>query len=234
MPERFLSGAESRFSDCFIVLTYRYVGERKLTELQENTLNNINRQRAGVPLVNREGPAKELAKMFKRKRQRHSAHSVILDAEQIPVERLRSAINATQDYFAREIKGTYKGVVIATVAGNKFFDTVVNRPGVECNFGFTFRYHSEDGWDEEFIRDNVIVLDESNPDVRKVVDINRGRITEDDFSIRGGDLVMEFSINQTKVTLDEITAITNAVEGFARKAAVSSKFSLERRIITAL
>lgn len=233
MPRRFLSGAESRFSDCFLVLTYRYKGG-KLNSTQKTTVLNINRQRIEAPLVEKQGPMKQLQQKFKRRVQNNQATSVILDLEQVPIQNILSAINETKNYIIGDVRSvTFDDVVISTVSGNSFGNRVVNRPGVECNFGFTFKYEVPRGssWDEDYIRNNAISLETSNPNIRKIVDIQSDRITEEDFAVRGRTLTVDFTINQETVTQDEITAITNAVDGYVNKA-TSANVQENQRLLT--
>jgi hypothetical protein len=108
------------------------------------------------------------------------------------------------------------------VSGSKFdvSDLVVKRPGVDCNFGFVMVFNSPTGWDQSYLADNSVRLSARNPNVRKIVDIRKDIIRQEEFGINPqGDLRFDFTIEQDELTPDEITAVTNAVEGFAAKAA---------------
>lgn len=231
MPKRFLSGADARFSDCFLVVTYRFKGG-KLNSTQETTIMNINRNNFDAPVVDKEGPVRELSKRFKKRVQNNQALSVIVNAEQVPVESVTKAIDETRNYFIRDVSGkSFVDVVMATVPGNSFGNRVVKRPGVNCNFGFVFKYESKGSeWDDRYLRDNNIKLRTSNPDIRKIVDIDKGEITEEDFAVRGGTLTIDFTINQKEVTQDEITAITNAVDGYVRRATSGTHKQVSRML----
>jgi hypothetical protein len=223
MPERYLSGADARFSDCFLAMNYRYragPGD-KLEETQQTTVKNIHRDMFDAPVIERLDIIKTISEGVKVRKAGNFAETVILDLEQTKLENVNKAISQTTEYLIGT-QVNQQDTVLRAVSGSKFdiTDLVVKRPAVECNFGFVIVYNSPSGWDSDFLEDNNTRLSARNPNVRKIVDIRKDVIREEEFGINPqGDLRFDFTIEQDELTPDEITAVTNAVDGFASKAA---------------
>lgn len=232
MPERFLSGADSRFSDCALAITYNYTGNERMKKFKENAVLNINSDEMGAPVIENDRPLQNLRERFGIRRGGNFAIPVLLDLEQVELDDFNRAIQKSRNYILDQEEFNYAGEEIAAVAGQDIGFVFLEKPGVECSFGFVFRFEASRSWDEEHLQNNNIVLDERNPDIRKIVDINNNTITQEAFSVSGDRLKIEFSIDQDEITRSEVTAITNAVEGYARKAAENREINVIDRKLT--
>lgn len=226
---QYLDGAATPFSNCFFSFVYRYSGgagsgggEPKFTDTQKTTLMNIHRNHTEGSVVEKQRVLERLSNRFNIRKAGNFTFSVTIDAEQIQLDKINRAIQESTRYINVETSQTLIDVHLVALAATNIRDIPVKRVLQSCEFLFDFIYHDPQGFDEDFIRDNVINLDSSNPDIIQIVDIPLNRITQEAFTLREDNtLRIEFSLGSDSITPDEMRALTNAIDGFVDRGSIS-------------
>lgn len=249
MAERFLSGVESRFSDTLLGVTFKtMIGGQgaETTDLQRQTIANIVADETIGQSKLKQSANKKFSDFLGGPGRGRESFDVLLDAEQVSIPDLQRGIDEATSYIANDVGRNILSVQLRAVSGNDLdidvaalSDTVIERPGVEANFGFDYKYSTSKNWDDEYFRNNSVDLSASNPDIRQITDLESSDLSVDTFNTAGDDLLIQFDSNWKKLTQEEMRTVQNGIDGFVRRGVEDGRVPLnqlrsERQLITSV